>query len=285
MKIASARTSSYPFQSLCSFPSTSSIQSLFGNDPSHYKPLNLSIFYQHIPSTKPHVYPTSSISNAHVLEALKITKCRRRSKSDLTNIDFDNIAIEDVKYMPYFFNGDVIFILPPVKTEIPDAYDKVMDGMDMIYDGHAWCKFKTTNIQNDFSLTFRRSSCVGHLQCPNDSYEYFSRNGRDRNSIEWIGITPTPFMVGTDPPEKSKVQCKVCHTAPICLDVCYAKIIYVHSQSSNMSRVCIHLGVHNHPVSSEVCRESLHMAYQCVANEVAKTPTANNSAIVMAASK
>ena len=92
-------------------------------------------------------------------------------------------------------------------------------------------------------------------------------------------------MVGTILPEKSKVQCKVCHAIPICLDVCYAKIIYMHSQSSNMSRVCIHLGVHNHPVSSEVCRESLDMAYQCVANEVAKTPTANNSTIVMAASK
>ena len=86
-----ARTSSYPFQYLCCFSSTSSIQVLFGNDPSPYKLLNLSIFYQHIPSKKPHVHPTSSISNVHVLEALKITKCHRRSKSDLTNIDFDNI--------------------------------------------------------------------------------------------------------------------------------------------------------------------------------------------------
>ena len=92
-------------------------------------------------------------------------------------------------------------------------------------------------------------------------------------------------MVGTNPLEKSKVPCKVCDVASICLDVCYAKIIYVHLQSSNTSCVCIHLGVHNHLVSSGVCCESLDMAYQCVAIEVAKTPTAKNSAIVMAAGK
>ena len=90
-----AGTSSYPFQSPCSFTSTSSVQPLHGTDPS-----------PHIHSQKPHVHPTSSISNVHILEALKITKCRRRSKSDLTNIDFDNIVIEDVKYLPSSSNGD-----------------------------------------------------------------------------------------------------------------------------------------------------------------------------------
>ena len=123
-----AGTSSYPFQSPYSFTSTSFVQPLHGNDPSPHKPLNFSILEQHIHSQKPHVHPTSSISNVHILEALKITKCRRRSKFDLTNIDFDNIVIEDVKYLPSSFNGDVLFILPPIKTKIPDAYGKAMDG-------------------------------------------------------------------------------------------------------------------------------------------------------------
>ena len=92
-------------------------------------------------------------------------------------------------------------------------------------------------------------------------------------------------MIDTNPLEKYEVQCKVCHAAPICLGVCHAKIIYLHSQSSNMSYVCIHLGVHNHLLSIGVCRDSLDMAYQCVANEVAKTLIAKNSTIVMAASK
>ena len=219
------------------------------------------------------------------MEGLKISKCRRRSKFDLTNIDFDNIVIQDVKYLPSSFNGDVIFILPPVKTGIPNAYGTAMDGMDKIYDRHAWCRTKTTNIHNEFGLIFWRSSCVGHLQCPNDSCEYLSRNGGVRNSTKWIDIAPTPFMVSIDPPEKAKVQCKVCHVAPICLDVYYVKVIYVHLQSSNMSRVCIHLGVHNHHVSVQVCCESLDMAYQCVANEVAITPIAKNLAIVEVASQ
>jgi hypothetical protein len=142
--------------------------------------------------------------------------------------------------LPYSFNGDVIFILLPVKTGIPDTYGKAMDDMDKIYDGHAWCKTKPLNIHNEFGLTYYRFSCVGHLQCPNDSCEYLSQNGGMCNSTKWIGVTPIPFMVGIDVPEKCDVQCKVCHAAPICLDVCYAKIIYAHSQLSSMSRVCIH---------------------------------------------
>ena len=189
---------------------------------------------------KPQVHLTSSISNVHILETLKITKCHRRFNFDFINIDFDNIVIEDVKYLRYSFNGDVIFILAPVKTGIPYAYGKAMDSMDKIYDGHAWCKTNTTNTRNEFGLTVHRSSCVGHLQCPNDSCKCLSRNGGVRNSTKWIGITPTPFMVGTNPPKKRDVQCKVCHADPICLDVCYAKIIYAHSQLSSVSRVCIH---------------------------------------------
>ena len=37
--------------------------------------------------------------------------------------------------------------------------------------------------------------------------------------------------------------------------------------------LCIHLGVHDHPVANDTCRESLDMTYQCVANEVLKIPT------------
>lgn len=170
-----AGESSFPFQSKCSLGDAASAQAPPTNDPSPHKPLHLSIGDQHTRSKKPHVHPASSISIVHILDALKITKCRRRSKSDLTNIDFDNIVIEDVKYLPSAFDGDVLFILPPVNTGIPDAYGKAMDGMDKIYDGHAWCRTKTTNIQNEFGLTFRRSSCVGHLQCPNQSCEYPSR--------------------------------------------------------------------------------------------------------------
>lgn len=52
-----------------------------------------------------------------------------------------------------------------------------------------------------------------------------------------------------------------------------------------MSCVCIYLGVHNHLVSIGVCRESLNMAYQCVANEMSKPQLQKNLVIVIAASK
>ena len=39
-----------------------------------------------------------------------------------------------------------------------------------------------------------------------------------------------------------------------------------------MSRTCIYLGIYDHAVSNGTCRESLDIAYQCVANEILKTP-------------
>ena len=75
------------------------------------------------------------------------------------------------------------------------------------------------------------------------------------------------------------------YVVPVCIASCHARIIYILSIYVGMSRVCIHLGKHDHPVANDTCSESLDMAYQCVANEVLKTPTAKSSAIVMAARK
>ena len=71
----------------------------------------------------------------------------------------------------------------------------------------------------------------------------------------------------------------------MCIALCHARIIYIYSTSVGMSRACIYLGVHDHPMANGTCRESLDMTYQCVANEVLKTPTTKNSTIVMATSK
>jgi hypothetical protein len=50
--------------------------------------------------------------------------------------------------------GIYFFILPRVEVEVPDDYEKAMDEMDKIYDGHALCHMKTTNIRNEFAFTF-----------------------------------------------------------------------------------------------------------------------------------
>jgi hypothetical protein len=52
-----------------------------------------------------------------------------------------------------------------------------------------------------------------------------------------------------------------------------------------LATLCIHLGMHNHPVSDGIYRETLDTISGLIAQEVSKTPTTKNSAIAMAASK
>ena len=52
-----------------------------------------------------------------------------------------------------------------------------------------------------------------------------------------------------------------------------------------MFSACIHLGVHDHHESTIVYHESLDMLFQCIGNEVSKSPTSKNSMIVMIANK
>jgi hypothetical protein len=51
------------------------------------------------------------------------------------------------------------------------------------------------------------------------------------------------FSVGDVISKKSKLEYKVCRSTPMCIVLCHARIIYVHSTSLEMSKVCIHLGV------------------------------------------
>jgi hypothetical protein len=51
----------------------------------------------------------------------------------------------------------------------------MMHGMDKRHDGHAWTKTVTSNIKSDMSLTFRTSTCIGHLRFENQDCEYISR--------------------------------------------------------------------------------------------------------------
>jgi hypothetical protein len=72
-----------------------------------------------------------------------------------------------VQFLPPTFNGDVLFELPPVDTSGLQTSAKLMHRMDKRHDGHAWTKTITSHIKSDMSLTFRTSTCVGHLYCEN----------------------------------------------------------------------------------------------------------------------
>jgi hypothetical protein len=130
-----------------------------------------------------------------------------------------------------------------------------MDGMDKMCDGHPWSTTKTTNIQYDFGLSFRCSTCVGHFICPNDYCDYMNRNGGLRNNIEWVGSTPLPFVVGDVLPIRFTIECKVCRFTHVCIVLRHARITYIHSRSVRTSRACIHLGVHDHHVANGACRQ------------------------------
>jgi hypothetical protein len=81
--------------------------------------------------------------------------------------------------------------------------------------------------------------------------DYFSRSSK-RNETEWSGRTKTPFHLGHSPPPDSTLVCKVYKVPPTCVNFCDARIYYVLSKS-DMTRACIHLGMHHHPVSDGIC--------------------------------
>lgn len=235
-------------------------------------------------SGHPPIHPNSRKSRS-ILFAIRNTASRKGSRSELSRIDFDSIDHEQVKYLPPTYDGEKIFELPPLPEGIPTQFGGSMDGMSKQYDGHTWCKTITTNIKNEFGLTYRRSSCTGHLECPNQSCDYICRNNGKVNCTEWSGVALIPFSIGGGPSEKSTLACKVCQTPPICLALCDARIYHVSSNDNDVTRAAIHLGCHNHPVSQGTCQDSMDIMYDCVAKEVQKTPNAKNSAIIMAASK
>ena len=185
------------------------------------------------PSQRPPLHPSPS----SIVDTLKLTKSKKRSKSNPASIDFDNIDVHDVKYLPSSFDGEILLILPPVPFGVPSTYSRSMDGMDKMCDGHPWCTTKTTNIQNNFGLSFRRPTCADHLQCQNDHCNYMHRNEGMRNSTEWAGSTHLPFVVGDVVPAISTFECKVCRSPPVCIVLCHARIIYIHSTSVGMSRL------------------------------------------------
>jgi hypothetical protein len=71
----------------------------------------------------------------------------------LKPLDYNKIKVQNVSFLPITFNNDIIFEFPPIR--LPTGHFGQMQGMDRKYNGHAWCKVKTSNIKNNFGLGFR----------------------------------------------------------------------------------------------------------------------------------
>jgi hypothetical protein len=225
------------------------------------------------------VIPTSFAPQFHPREFPSVMQCLRclasipGSRNELASIDSNKIAYHKAQYLPPSYNGDVIFELPPSRVSASTSKN-TMDGMDKWFDGHTWCRTITSNIHNSQGLTFNKSSCVGQLICNNENCDFLSRSSK-RNETEWSGRTNIPFNLGHLPPPDSTLVCKVCKVPPTCINFCDARIYYVLSKT-DMTRACIHLGMHNHPVSDGVCRETIGTISNLLTQEVSKTPTTKN---------
>jgi hypothetical protein len=57
----------------------------------------------------------------------------------------------------------------------------------------------------------------------------------------------TTIPVGQPAPAGSTLVYKIYKVPPICVATCATKIYYVYG-AANMTRACLHLGVHEHPV-------------------------------------
>lgn len=228
----------------------------------------------------------STSKSTSVIDSLKQLASRKRSKNVLSKIDYDTITIERVEYLPPTFDGDIIFEFPPLGCHARQTVAKQLRGMDKRFDGHAWTRTITSNISNDFGLTFRTSSCLGHLRCDNVDCEFLTRVHRTTpiNETEWEGNSSLPFECGTVPPKDSTIVCSICKVSPSCVALCPARIYYVVG-SESMTRACIHFGIHAHPVKTGDYRDSIEHTTSFLSEQIQSTPTATNSALVLEASK
>jgi hypothetical protein len=89
-----------------------------------------------------------------IIHSLMRLGARKRSKIVLSWINFDAIRLQQFDYLPPRYDGDVIFEFPPLGDHGQNTKAKQLRGMDRRYDGHAWSRTITSNIQNDLKLCF-----------------------------------------------------------------------------------------------------------------------------------
>jgi hypothetical protein len=231
----------------------------------------------------PHVGHQKSLS---VVDSLKRIRASKGARNVFKTLDFDSLDIQRVQFLLPTFNGDVLFELPLVDTSGLQTHAKLMHGMDKRHDGHAWTKTVTSNIKSNMSLTFHTSTYIGHFRCENQDCKYTSRIHRTSpvNEREWDGFTVTTIPAGQPAPAGSSLVCKICKVPSVCIATCTARIYYV-SGAANMTRACLHLEVHEHPVKVGKDQEIKERMRKLIEEQVERTPKATTSAIVMEASK
>ena len=229
---------------------------------------------------------TQAGASGCVIDCLRRLASMPGRKSVLKLLNYSTLKTVYVDFLPPCFDGDVIFVFPPISASTSTSKAKAMDGMDKRYDGHVWTKTQSTNITNNLSLTFQSSICVGHLQCQNPHCDYLHRVHRTSpvNDTDFDGFTTRPFLTAGPPPMGSTLVCRICKEPPKCIAPCVARIFYIYGDGTTQ-HACIHLGFHRHPVKAGNCRSNRKCIDALIQEHVEKTPQASQSKIVLEASK
>ena len=219
-------------------------------------------------------------ANKSIMDLLLLMGCSKSGMSILKTADLSTFKHEVVKFLPVEYNGNCIFELPPVVVVKEGGLCR-LDGMDRKQDGHVWTETATTNISDPSGiLTFKYVKCMGHLRCTNPDCRCVGESNkynelfRTRSSPDVL--IPRPNSEVT---VKCKLMCKFCKVTPTCLELCPCKLFYVVSKDPTMSRACIHMGTHLHPMAKGDCRAAMDQIREEVKLQVAKTPSAKASAI------
>ena len=225
-------------------------------------------------------------ANKSIMDLLLLMGSSKSGRSILKTADLSTFKHEVVKFLPVEYNGNCIFELPLVAVVKEGGLSR-LDGMDRKRDGHVWTEMATTNIFDPSGvLTFKYVKCMGHLRCTNPDCRCVGESNK-YNELFWTGSSPDVLIPRPNSKitMKCKLVCKFCKVTPTCLELCPCKLFYTMSKDPTMSRACIHMGTHLHPVAKGDCRAAMDQIKEEMKLQVAKTPLAKKSAIGIAVGK
>jgi len=113
--------------------------------------------------------------------------------NEVKSLDYNKMRIEVVNFFLVRFDVDILFDFTP-STQANGAF-QIDPRHEHRYNGHIWCKVKTTNIKNSFGLGFKSTKCLGHLQSQNDYCFLFNRLSV-HNKVNWNGDLSQVLIVG-----------------------------------------------------------------------------------------
>ena len=90
---------------------------------------------------------------------------------------------------------------------------------------------------------------VGHLRCKN-SFCPRIQNLNHLDETSWDRLFINPLATSTLEEWRAFIACSHCNLRLKCIRTCLVKMLYVMHNSSDLTRVCVHVGRHAHHVLS-----------------------------------